>query len=856
MCKRESVSSMSMGRNLVILGIWATGMGAWAWWKFVRIDDNLSLPGVESSNPNRKPPAPGVDVTWKWQSESTWLVDQVARDIAEICLFASHPKASAEELASLDVKVESVSHGDTSFLVSASAARAKKDKTSTTLPLSGYLWAPENFVPWAQAIQKGWKATSQKSKQAAETGTSGLELAKKLQEPTSAVLMEESHRLSKELNQAPLDAGLHDQSALLVGALALREAAGAFSDARPALCRMTAHLALARSISPEPTLERELAETILLTLVCRQADALDRIEKLPAELSAWQRALKLRNTSDWRLVEKPGEVTLLERREHARALVTCRDASAVMKTFEETPPADLPDWSRIATEQGFSVGEGHVLANGWLEREIADLAESWKTWSGKDLKTDNLVVILNDPPTRCLGKNQNGKPALEVLGWGFVAASHQRHLCHALDRTQVFLRDMWGVPDAAAGFEKQVLQHFAGMRLLPFALKRIATTEKLYRTAVEDASAICRKQPDLVTCCNWATLRQKGRFTAPATSLPRAQAWFTQELTLGTAYDFRSRYIDLGTLYNASIGFWDKLAATAPYQYDVARSYLYKKHGNSPTIEQFRQAYTKLEEYHLPVMEHISATLKGDPKAYMAYMTRICQLNPDEFIDLGQYLVEKGFKEDAAFAYQAAFEMANDRVSWANHADWLVNYNFDNGRTEDAVKVATAAAEVYSYRGLETMAKLMERMEKWVDASKYYAAIGERYNDNSPLISFLERNQERDPKLAEAYKQALAPAFPDGIQDAVLADFKEAPVDGVEITSSSQLLVRNGMKSGSIIVALDGHRVQTLEQYDLLRSMKPGAPLDLIVWDGSAYRQLSVNVPNRKFGCDMDSYIK
>lgn len=847
---------MSMGRNLVILGIWATGMGAWAWWKFVRIDDNLSLPGVESSHAHRKPPTPGVDVTWKWSSESAWLVDQVARDIAEICLFASHPKASAEELASLEVKVESVSHGDTNYLVSASAPRAKKDKASTSLPLSGYLWAPENFVPWAQALQKGWKITPQKAKQDKSTGASGLELAKKLQEPTSKVLMDESNRLSKELNQSPLDASLHDQSALLVGSLALREAAGAFSDTRPALCRMTAHLALAKSLSPETTPERELAESILLTLACRQADALDRIEKLPAGLTAWQRALKLRNTSDWRLVEKPGEVTLLERREHARALITCRDASALIKTFEQNPPAEVPDWSRIATEQKFSVGEGHLLTTSWLERELADLAESWKIWSGKDLKTDNLVVILNDPPTRCLGKNQQGKPALEVLGWGFVAASHQRHLCHAMDRTQVFLRDMWGVPDAAAGFEKQVLQHFAGMRLLPFALKRIATTERLYRTAVEEASALCRKQPELVTCCNWASLRLKGRFSAPANSLPRAQAWFTQELTLGTAYDFWARYTDLGTLYNASIGFWEKLAAIAPYHYDVGRCYLYKMHGNSPTLEQYRKVYNRLEEYHLPVMEHISDTLKNDPKAYMAYMTRICQLNPDEFIELGQYLVDKGFKEDAAFAYQAAFEMANDRVSWANHADWLVTHYFDNGRTDDAVKIATAAAEVYSYRGLETMAKLMERMDKWEEAAKYLAAIGERYNDNAPLIAFLERNQERDPKIADAYKQALAPVFPEGIQDAALADFKEAPSDGVEFTSSSQLLVRSGLKLGHIVVALDGHRVQTLEQYLLLRNMKADAPLELIIWDGSAYRQVTATVPNRKFGCDMDTYIK
>ncbi len=553
-------------------------------------------------------------------------------------------------------------------------------------------------------------------------------------------------------------------------------------------------------------------------------------------------------------MEKPGQVTLLERREHARALITCRDASALIKTFEETPPADLPDWSRIATEQNFSVGEGHVLANGWLEREIADLAESWKAWSGKDLKTDNLVVILNDhhaawagirtgnPPWKCSDGDSSppGTSVISAMPW--TAPRPFCETCGACRMRQRALKNRCYSTLPACGCcpspssASPPLKSSTARRLrMPVPLPEAARPRHLLQLGHAAA---------------------EGRFSAQATSLPRAQAWFTRELALGTAYDFRSRYIDLGTLYNASIGFWDKLAAIAPYHYDVTRSYLYKKHGNSPTLEQFHQVYAKLEEYHLPVMEHISTNLKGDPKAYMAYMTRICQLNPDEFIDLGQYLVEKGFKEDAAFAYQAAFETATDRVAWANHADWLVNYYFDNGRTDDAVKIATAAAEVYSYRGLETMARLMERMEKWEDAAKHFAAIGERYNDNAPLIAFLERNQERDPKLAEAYKQALAPIFPDGIKDATLADFKDAPVDGVEFTSTSQLLVRSGLKLGHIVVALDGHRVQTLEQYLVLRNMKSEAPLDLIVWDGSAYRQVIAQVPKRKFGCDMESYIK
>ncbi|HSI63738.1 MAG TPA: hypothetical protein VLE43_11485 [Candidatus Saccharimonadia bacterium] len=60
---------------------------------------------------------------------------------------------------------------------------------------------------------------------------------------------------------------------------------------------------------------------------------------------------------------------------------------------------------------------------------------------------------------------------------------------------------------------------------------------------------------------------------------------------------------------------------------------------------------------------------------------------------------------------------------------------------------------------------------------------------------------------------------------------------------------------GDIIVALDGVHVENFPQYDLVRSLKPAtAPLGLIIWDGAQYREVSAEVPDRRFGCAMGIY--
>jgi hypothetical protein len=59
------------------------------------------------------------------------------------------------------------------------------------------------------------------------------------------------------------------------------------------------------------------------------------------------------------------------------------------------------------------------------------------------------------------------------------------------------------------------------------------------------------------------------------------------------------------------------------------------------------------------------------------------------------------------------------------------------------------------------------------------------------------------------------------------------------------------------IVSLDGTRVHNIAQYTFKREANSAAAeMVLIVWQGSAYKELRASPPNRRFGVDIGNYAK
>lgn len=824
----------------LLMILWMTG--GWIWYKYYREPAAGSARNGQALFHVRT--APGVNVKWTFETEQHWLVDEIGRDIAEMILYAKDAKIPVADVLEFKTKILPDSSNNFTF-----SAKSSSILVTHSLSLKHHLWASENYTPWANTLLDSWKVGKP-----TQNSPPNAELLKQLASPSPQTLVSESQRISKELSQHPLDAELHEEAALVLGYFGLQEAAGQFADTRRTLCRMSAHLALARTLHDKTSVCGQVAEVAQLSLINRETESLEKIGQFPPELSTWANALKIRCTGDWRILPNPEKTSLLEQMEHGRALVRSIDVAQLLPFLEKTQMPQMPLWNRIAMERRFSVQEGHIFAKQSLAAELQSLAEDWKAWSGKELQEGNLVQIINDPATRCVIKSGDSDQQLEVLSWGNIASFHQRHICHSIQRTIYFLRSMWGVPDMAAQFEQAVNEKLSGLRLYPIVFKCCAQDKSQYSKAMTSSLELCNKQPELVTAANWCCLREQTNFGNQNAKMPDPLNWFTPVLPFGTAYDFNPRYYKLYELYKADLAFWNELITDAPYYLDIIRACRYKKFGDKPTTQQVQDSFVKIIDYDLIAMKETADMYKNNPKAYEKYMRKACELDPDLYLGLGAYFLEQNQTDAAVFAYQAAFEMAPDRVRIANSCDWIVNYYFDHNRKDDALKIATEAAEVYSAGGLETMAKLMERMGKLEEAEKHYAAIKERYNDSGALASFYQRNQDKNPSFAAKLKKITAEFFPNGMEKVQLSDFTDAPADGVSVNTTNANTNRANLKRGDVFVALDGWRVRNLEQYMWVRGMKKDPLITLIVWNGSKYVEISISLPDRRFGNDISTY--
>ena len=295
---------------------------------------------------------------WRYQTEEEWLVAETAESITALALHAS---GRPVDPLSISVRVEPgfrwMSKDATLEGPPRHRVHVQPVGRSFTITLPDHVWGPVGFTPLARELLGGARprpaSASLPSESALLDGLTDLHVS---------MLAVFNERVSRALEQAPLDPLAHDEAAFLVGALSLREAAGAFSDIRRNLCRITAHLALADALrgGAEPGRIRQAADVLLLSLVGRQKEALARLEGFaPTESSkahrAWSRALRMRATSDWRPLLEPENATLLERLEYVRARSVSVADSAVSEYLGKHPSESMTDWAHLALQRGLSV---------------------------------------------------------------------------------------------------------------------------------------------------------------------------------------------------------------------------------------------------------------------------------------------------------------------------------------------------------------------------------------------------------------------------------------------------------------------------------------------------------------------
>ncbi len=691
-------------------------------------------------------------------------------------------------------------------------------------------------------------------------------LAKRLLDARLATVEAENERISLQLAENMRDAQAHEEAALVLGALSLRESRGPYGDVRSLLSRLSAHLALALALRGDHRWgpQGRTAEAVLLALSGRGADAMKALALLGSEarsdasLASWVNALRLRATADYRLAGPWDTASTLEHIEHFRATVVSVSVAKALELLDDREAEPLPDWGRVAMSET-SVEAANRFAPNVVAVELADAQTVMKV-TGQT--PGDIVAALKVPPERCVSLRE-GKPSVAVIGRGQWASFFGRQILGAADSSFVAAVVWLGLPDAAKGLEGSFDQHLEGLSLYPLLKRRMAEMradgQQQGRSApprADEASCdavqpLLTSQPHIVTYALWRGYDNLCR-TGTRAGSPEADRWYTEPLLAGTAFDASNRLRGpfFQRLQAKGASGLRPLRELSPFEPWVRHVYARTAATDPASADRWLELHEPLSDYSLTSLRVIASWVEDQgSNDRLPVLRRMCNLQEEACLELGEALANQGRDDEAAGVFRKAFAVARDVVAGSHFAAWLVDYEFRKGRTEQALAIASAAAETYSGDGLQTYARLLERLGRFDEARQQYEAIRARYNEPQPLEqfavrSFFGRGDARYESLAEG---AVARDFPQGLQRIARAELTAPPYEGVLILDETAEGRRIGIHQGDIVVAMDGYRVSTHQQYMTVRAFRVDPRVEWIVWRDGRYFEVAAELPGRSF---------
>jgi hypothetical protein len=753
-------------------------------------------------------------------TEQLWIVKDISSAIGNMSGFANGA-------ATIPIAVQQVTRQDgelSRFEVTAEGRR------SIVIRMTDHIWLPASYVPLASAL-----VSKRISCEAADTS-----IAVALLEPTRTVIQRENARVSARLRGNMTCADAHAEAALILGTLALREAANTFNDPRRLISRMTAHLAFADAMGiSEENVTRRLAETMLYTLVGRQRSALDRLALLDPSgsngtLQSWIRALRTRNTGDWRIVPDPDRATLLEQIELIRAAEYSLGDPRVLDFIDAIHHrADVPDWGRIVMQGSPGVEAGNRFASEAVAAEIVEAAAIRKTFAPSEAldSAEALVTALKVEPAY-------GPVAADgtvwIVDWPTWAAIAERHLMTLLNDRDTHITNVLGDPAAGKAYREQVARTFAGLRLYPLTAINLAATKEEAKPGMAGSLTLLQTHPELVTHWNWKSVLMKETWAALPARVPRIESWFTPEFLPGTVFDANTRPWDAHLISKFSAAEIAPYRQAAPYSRPLPYVTIGPKHETAPAAVLERE-FGDMAQYNLGFAIRIANALKDDPDAYLSAMQPVIRMSPERLLDVAEYQVQHDRLDEARSTYERWFATGRDEVAIANSSEWMVRDYYARGLSAKANALADRAASTGSYWGLLTRARLYDWTGNARSAERYFRHASEGYEDSSELLGFMLRHHRQGMEI-DALKWKV---FPGGVTSVSLPTLRDAPASGLEVISVKRIGERYGMHQDDIIVAVDGVRVNSLDQYHAAKTMSVDPMMRLIVWRDLKYTEVA-----------------
>lgn len=795
----------------------------------------------------------------QFQSESQFIVEAIVSDLAEQMYFAMHHRLPDKEHFSVIGTEKPGSTVDVP-VYDLQIRLDSKESVKMDLKIDGPIWSPEVYQSVAEALGKTIGLSAGSGARADDTS-----LLSKLADSKAETIEAQNKELSSALEDDFSNSELHEKAALLLGAFVLREHSGHFFEIRSPLSRITAHLTMARFLrGGDPfDINGQMAEALSLTMMNDESLASEKLSGMntndPA-VGAMVRALRARNTGDFRPLSEATNRTPVESIQWFGAMASYVSPPIAWSQLSDEQKQTI-DYVRTANDLGYSVEIGHELLQVSLPLEFQEITNVYQLAYDKDFDTQEIVSLLNQTPEHCFTVEPDGKVHVNVIGWGQWAMFFQRHLCHAIQQNFYLMNSMWGVPEEAKQFASTWDQAVGGLTLYPFVRRFDCTDVESYHQSVDDGFKVTVAMPQFVPAQCWNYLCYKVGF-APLYSPnpnPHVNEWHDHNPPPGTVYDLRPRLNHPSLISRGDvIAKFEQLHEVAPYDCRISDFILKKKYNERPTYEQAMALYHEVMDYSLTSLRWLASASYNDPKQYEDFMTRAAQLDPSCYYAIGDYAFNHKDQEKAARFYQKAYDGDQDRVRASRYASWLVRYYLQRDRRDRAEPIASEAGNVYSYMGLEAQALFFELTSNYDSAFEWYRNIEDRYNDSAPLSDFCLRYEEAtgDHRFKDEVQKRANKIFANGIENVSVADFKTPPTDGVVFVGQNDVMESVGLKKDDVIVAAYGVRVHNTLQYTYERDLKDTPELDLIVWQGDAYREFKASPPKHKFGVDIANYVK
>lgn len=429
-----------------------------------------------------------------YQDESQYIVETVISDVAEQIYFAKYhrlPDAGVFSVVAAEATNSPVDSPKYDLVVDLDQSHRG---LKLRLNVDAAIWSPEIYDAIATGIAQAIGLPANTNSPVDDTA-----LLARLEDARATTLERENQRISAALQNDFANSFLHEESAVLLGAFALREHSGDFFDIRFPLCRMTSHLIMARLLGGDASggINGEVAKTMLLTLVNNETDAIESLKRIQTNNPAvrcWVRSLQAWNTSDYRSLDAAGGLAPVECIAWFGALEGCANTDMAWDKLSD-PQKRSPDFVRIANARGYSVGVGHEIIEVSLPVEMAEEQAVFRLSKADSLSRSNLVIALNQFPDRCLSA-AGTSPQVHIISWGLWAGFFQRHLCSAIKSDFNLLQREWGVPDDARDFAQKCNASFNGLRLYPFVRQMNATDEGEYRLSQNEAYKVTVDNPE------------------------------------------------------------------------------------------------------------------------------------------------------------------------------------------------------------------------------------------------------------------------------------------------------------------------------------------------------------------------